>query len=462
MSRSIRPTSKMTLPDEEHSLRDTGSGKLLLTCYQKKQGAFLIRNDRLTAASFPEKSKIGSVYIARVRDVVKNINACFVEIAEGEICFLSLQDAEYPLLVNRTADGRILEGDELLVEVIRDAQKTKQAAVSARISLSNDYFALAFGPPKTGFSAKLTGEQKKLLAERLTEEKILVDGALTSGATESIRESVGLPPLGLIVRTRAAEALEEERRMKLAESFQALIHDLELLLRNAFHRTCFSCLRESDHPMSGALDTMTFPDEYGEIVTDDEDTYAWLLSYTEEHMPEKPVRLYRDPLVSLSSLYSLGSRLSAALGEHVWLKSGGYLIIQPTEALTVIDVNSGKYEARNNAKDEAAFRVNREAAEEIALQLRLRNLSGIIIVDFINMESQTYRRKLIDLMDMLVRRDRVKTSVIDMTPLGLIEITRKKIMKPLREQLEVCAADGGMSGSEKREVILSDCRRVRL
>lgn len=436
MSRSIRPTSKVTLPDEEHSLRDTSSGKLLLTRYQERQGAFLIQNDRLTAASFPEKSKIGSVYIARVRDVVKNINACFVEIAEGEICFLSLKDAEYPLLVNRTADGRILEGDELLVEVIRDAQKTKQTAVSARISLSNDYFALAFGSPRTGFSAKLTGEQKKLLTKRLTEERILVNGALTFEFTETLGQSSRLPPLGLIVRTRAAETLEEESGVRLAESFQSLLHDFDLLLRNAFHRTCFSCLRESNHPMSGVLDTMTSSDEYGEIVTDDEDIYAWLLSHIEEHMPGKPVRLYRDPLISLSSLYGLGSRLSAALGEHVWLKSGGYLIIQPTEALTVIDVNSGKYEAHNKARDEAAFRVNREAAAEIALQLRLRNLSGIIIVDFINMESQKFRRELIDMMDMLVRKDRVKTSVIDMTPLGLIEITRKKIMKPLREQLE--------------------------
>lgn len=439
MSRSIRSASRVLMPDEECSLRDTGSGKLLLTRFQGKQGAFLIQNDRMTAASFPERSKIGSIYIARVRDVVRNINACFVEIAKGEICFLSLKDAEFPLLVNRTADGRILEGDELLVEVIRDAQKTKQTAVSARISLSNDYFALAFGSPRTGFSAKLTGEQKKLLAERLTEEKILVDGTLTPRVSEVVWENCNLPPLGIIVRTRAAETLKEESGGKLAESFQSLIRDLGLLVRNAFHRTCFSCLREPDYLMSGILNTMTSPDEYEEIVTDDKDTYAWLLSYTEEHMPEKPVRLYEDPMISLSSLYSLGSRLSAALGERVWLKSGGYLIIQPTEALTVIDVNSGKYEAHNKARDEAAFRINREAAEEISLQLRLRNLSGIIIVDFINMESQNYRRELITLMDRLVKKDRVKTAVIDMTSLGLIEMTRKKIMRPLREQLD----DGG-------------------
>lgn len=434
MSRIIRPTAKTTLPEEELSLRDTRSGKLLLTRYQGKQGAFLIQNDRLTAASFPEKSKIGSIYIAKVRDVVKNINACFVEIGDGEICFLSFQDAEYPLLINRTGSGGIREGDELLVEVIKDAQKTKQAAVSAHISLSNDYFALTFGSPHTGFSAKLTKEQKKRLAERLTEEKIMVNGTPALDFASAFPEN-GVPPVAMIVRTRAAEAIEESTA--LPESFRSLSRELEQLLRNAFHRTCFSCLRESENPMADVLDNATSPAEYEEIVTDDEDLYTWLQSYTAEHMPEKAIRLYRDPMLSLSSLYSLGSRMSAALGERVWLKSGGYLVIQPTEALTVIDVNSGKYEAHNKAQEEAAFRINKEAAEEIALQLRLRNLSGIIIVDFINMETKDYRQGLLDFLNALTKKDRIKTSVIDMTPLGLIEITRKKTTRPLREQLEL-------------------------
>lgn len=433
MSRIIRPTGKIALPEEEPTLRDTRSGKLLFTRYQGKQGAFLIQNDRLTVASFPEKSKIGSVYIAKVRDVVKNINACFVEIAEGEICFLSFRDAEYPLFLNRNAGGGIREGDELLVEVTRDAQKTKQAAVSAHISLSNDFFALTFGPPRTGFSAKLTKEQKKYLAERLTEKKIMFNDAPALDFSSAFPED-GVPPVAMIVRTRAAETIDENNT--LSESFRSLGRELEQLLRNAFHRTCFSCLREPANPLEDVLKNAISPAEYGEIVTDDEELYPWLQGYTAEHMPEKSIRLYQDSMLSLSSLYSLGSRMSDALGERVWLKSGGYLVIQPTEALTVIDVNSGKYEAHNKAQEEAAFRINKEAAEEIALQLRLRNLSGIIIVDFINMEAKEDRQRLIDFLNSITKKDRIKTSVIDMTPLGLIEITRKKTTRPLREQLE--------------------------
>lgn len=437
MSRRIIPASRTALSDEDRAMRDTESGKLLFTHCKGRNGAFLIQNDKLTAAVFPEQSRIGSVYVAKVRNVVKNIDACFVEIRAGEICFLSFRDAAYPLVLNRSGGGRLVEGDELPVQVIRDAQKTKQSTVSAHLSLSNDHFALAFGQRRAGFSTRLTEEQKRLLTKRLVEEAILTEDCLNQEFFGAFGETAKLlPPVGIVVRTRAAELLTQPEET-LRQSFLNIAQEFGLLIRNAFHRTCFSCLRESDNLLSGVLDTATAPGEYGEIVTDEEEMYRRLRQYTAEHMPEKQVRLYRDPLLSLSNLYSLESRINAALGERVWLKSGGYLVIQPTEALTVIDVNSGKYEARHKAGDEAAFQVNREAAREIALQLRLRNLSGIILVDFINMETESCRRMLIDFLESLVKRDRVKTSVIDMTPLGLVEITRKKTTKPLREQLEI-------------------------
>ena len=139
-------------------------------------------------------------------------------------------------------------------------------------------------------------------------------------------------------------------------------------------------------------------------------------------------------MLSLSKLYNLDSKIDEAFGERVWLKSGAYLIIQPTEALTVIDVNSGKFEARKGNDDQTAWKVNTEAAVEIARQLRLRNLSGIIVVDFINMRAEESRAGLLRQLKGLVQDDRIRTNVVDMTPLGLVEITRKKIMKPLWEQ----------------------------
>ena len=134
----------------------------------------------------------------------------------------------------------------------------------------------------------------------------------------------------------------------------------------------------------------------------------------------------------MKKLYSLEHQMELALAERVWLNSGGYLVIQPTEALTVIDVNTGKFEG--GKKKEAAFlKISLEAAKEIARQIRLRNLSGIIIVDFINMESAESRKQLMDRLDQLLRQDPIKTVLVDMTKLSLVEITRMKREKPLAE-----------------------------
>ena len=143
---------------------------------------------------------------------------------------------------------------------------------------------------------------------------------------------------------------------------------------------------------------------------------------------------YEDALLPLYKLYSVEARLSEALDRKVWLKSGGYLVIDRTEALTCIDVNSGKYVGKKSG-DESYFHINLEAAEEIAVQLRLRNLSGIIIIDFINMKAKEKNRQLMNSLKKFLDKDPVRTSVVDMTPLGLVEVTRKKEKKSLWEQL---------------------------
>ena len=177
-----------------------------------------------------------------------------------------------------------------------------------------------------------------------------------------------------------------------------------------------------------------------EIVTDQFSMQEPLERYCREHELDVVVRLYQDKVLPLSVLYSVESKLETALASRVWLKSGGYLIIEPTEALTVIDVNTGKYEAGKDPQ-ETYRRINLEAAEEVAIQLVLRNLSGIIIVDFINMQSASYNRELLNHLKALVQKDKVQTHVVDMTPLGLVEITRKKISKPLREQFRSVHAE---------------------
>lgn len=449
MSRNIAGKSAVTITEAEAVIRKTEEGKLIFTRCRNKDGVFLIRQNKLTAVAFPDDSRVGGIYLARVANVVKNINSCFVEIQSGEICFLSLNDARVPFLTNRPFDGRILEGDELPVQIIRDAQKTKQPSVTAHISFSNDYFALTPDSQKAGFSAKLSKEQRSMLKKQLEEAGILLhNGCLTlpetgiSGSNPPVLPETGdLPPIpegmpvpGLIVRTRAAE-LAEGTGEQLMMQFLSLWREYITFFRDASHRTRYSCLKKADtvdNLMARILNQLIDVSEFSELVTDDQVLYSQMAEYFRTHLPEKSLRLYEDPLLSLSKLYSLDSRIEEALNAHVWLKSGGYLMIQPTEALTVVDVNSGKYEGR---KEDAFLKVNLEAAEEIARQIRLRNLSGIIVVDFINMEESKSRVAVMDSLKEYVRRDKVKTVVVDMTPLGLVEITRKKITKPLREAL---------------------------
>lgn len=443
MSRNIPAKSSVTVTDSERGLRDTESGKLIFTEYRGRRCAFLLRGGRLIAVSFltdTDETAIGAIYIGKVKNVARNIDACFVEIGEGHICFLPLKKATAPFLTNRTYDGHLLEGDELLVQIERDAQKTKQPSVTANISISNDYFALVLGSARLGFSSKLEREKKEAVIKLFTERAMLCDGCLPEdpAALLNNREELSalkqtgknFPPVGAIVRTRLGELTDAN---EILESFFHLTEDLSRLLRTALTRSCYTCLLQAPSPWEAVLNNMAYPEEYHEIVTDSPELYQDLIDYCTDHLPEKELRLYQDKSLSLANLYSLESRLDTALKPKVWLKSGGYLVIEPTEALTVIDVNSGKNDTGHGAA-ETLRRLNHEAAEEIAIQLRLRNLSGIILVDFINMADQESGRELLEHLRELVRFDRVKTNVVDITPLGLVEITRKKTCPPLAEQ----------------------------
>ena len=438
MSRNITVTKPLE-SDAEKALRKTDNGKLIFTAYQDRMCAFLIYADRLRAMQVLEEmpSKIGAIYIAKVKNVVKNIDACFVEIADGEICFLPLREANVAFLLNRSVDGRILEGDELLVQVVRDAQKTKQASVTTKISLANDAFAISLGDTRIGYSGKLSKDEKQRVSDFLDAEGLQKKGHLIPWKSFQWKnvpwknDTEKQPsPYGLVVRTLAKDLSPEE----LSDNLNAIKEQWDNLFHTALHRTCFSCLKEAEPGFVAVLKQLVYSYEYEEILTDDDELFLEIQKYCSEHLPEKLVRHYQDNMLSLGKLYGLDSKADMALGTRVWLKSGGYLVIEPTEAMTVIDVNSGKYEAGKGTQ-ETAFRINCEAAEEIALQLRLRNLSGMILVDFINMDSKEREEQLLQQLKVAVRGDKQKTNVIDMTALGLVEITRKKSYKPLREQL---------------------------
>ena len=171
-------------------------------------------------------------------------------------------------------------------------------------------------------------------------------------------------------------------------------------------------------------------------MTDDREIYTQICGeHTREKDGKVPVRFYEDKLLPLSKLYRLEKSLEEALDRKVWLRSGGFLIIEQTEAFVSIDVNSGKFSDKKNTR-ETFRKINLEAAREIAFQLRLRNLSGIILIDFINMEEEEDKKELLRLLQSYLKKDPVKAAVVDMTPLNIVEVTRKKVEKSLEEEMK--------------------------
>lgn len=393
-------------------------GKVLIIRHEDMILTVLTAENRLRNVSVcgtQNKSLVGNIYIGKVKNIVTNIQAAFVEIDKGLLCYLSLSEGKNPILLSqRKWDGKLKEGDELLVQVQRDALKTKQPAVTAQISISGSYMVInARESGKVGISGKLPRTQKEAL-RALIEER----GLNTS--------------YDMVLRTNAGQLTGQPELLE--KEWNLLNKEMEQLLHNASFRTCYSCLRKGNFEYLNALKEIYF-DEYDEIVTDDPEIYQNVRTFLAEQGNPAALRFYEDSLLPLFKLYGVESKIKEALGSRVWLKSGGYLVIEPTEAMTVIDVNTGKYDAKKADAEETYLKINLEAAKEIACQLRLRNLSGIIVVDFINMKAQEHQTKLLQELRNHVKKDTVKTDVIDITPLGLVELTRKKINKPLKEQL---------------------------
>ncbi len=380
---------------------------------------------------FPELagagSILGNIYIGRVEKVQKNLNAAFIRIAPGQNCYLPLKDLAHPVFTRKqSAKKEIVQGDELLVQVIREAVGTKDPTVTTNLSFSGTYAVLTTGKRKLCVSAKLSKEEREHYRRMLPE----------SGDTD----------YGIIIRTNAASVPDETVLAEIGE----LEARCRKLIAEAGHRTCHSLLhRELPFCVRYAMDQKQ---KYlSEIVTDDRSVFEELCAayhispdrlmtggsvsvpVTEIETEAGPrLRHYPDEKISLSALYSIKHGIEEALRERVWLKSGACLVIQPTEALTVIDVNSGKNVTKGEAQ-ETYRRVNLQAAREIARQLRLRNISGIVIVDFISLASREAEAELLALLKQEFREDPVPVQVVDMTRLGLVELTRKKERKPLRE-----------------------------
>lgn len=390
------------------------------------------KNKKMLEASLnaaDEENILGNIYIGRVENVVKNLNAAFIRISPDQICYYSLADYKQPLFTKKISEKKQLAaGEELVVQVSKEALKTKDPVVSTNLNFSGKYVVLTTENQRIGISSKLTKEEKERLKQLVSE--------------------LEHPDFGLILRTNAKTASDEEILAEIKE----LQSEWQTLKDTAKYKTCYSCLKRETKSYLKELKNLP-SGSVDEIITDDRSIFEeicsnfgitadslWTKGSVSVPVDEVKVnitltlRYYQDPLLTLSSLYSVKSFMENALKEKIWLKSGAYLIIQPTEALTVIDVNSGKNVAKKEMQ-ENFLKINIEAAKEIAYQLRLRNISGIVIVDFINLTSKEAEAELLKEFRAALKSDPVQTDIIDITKLGLVEVTRKKVKKSLKEVL---------------------------
>lgn len=382
----------------------------------KKHLAYIMLDEKREFVDFQvldeDESLLNHIYVGRVENIVSNINAAFVRISPSQMCYLSLEDLKAPIYAKKQSERKMLSiGDEIVVQITKDAIKTKDPVVSTKLTLAGKYCMVTTENTSFGISKKITGDNHLKMSE-------LISAYISKGNEQGF---------GLIVRTNALEASEEE----LKTDIENIIEKFVLLKQKAPHQCAFSSLYKPESAYIQKLKSVNLNDLDG-VFTDEMDIYEDIKVNLPYLADKGLLKLYQDDKVTLSTLYNFRGSLEKLTEKRVWLKSGANIIIEQLETLTVIDVNSGKNVSKN---DEAILNINKEAAIEIGKQLRLRNISGMIIVDFVNMSSTEAKTELLSMFKGVVAKDSVPTQVLDITRLGLVEVTRKKINKSLLEIL---------------------------
>ncbi len=423
--------------------------KIIVDVDKRQTRVAMLEEGRLAEVLYEQQEEervVGNIYLGRVSDVVPGLDAAFVECGIEKNAFLHVSDAiqpEPPKRSGRTPpiSSVLSAGQQIMVQVTKGPLANKGARATRHLSLPGRHLVLMpESSTKVGVSKKIEdeGEQKRLrqLASRVRPEGF-----------------------GVIVRTQAEGAdykeLEDDVKflMKLWRSIQnkaqqstapALIHeDLSLV---------FEVVRD------------TFSEETEEFIVNDKVTYDRVLNLLDSVVPElrNRVELYRshEPIFDH---YGIEQEISKALRRKVWLPHGGYIAIDPTEALTAIDVNTGKFTGTGSL-EETVLRTNVEAAEEIGRQLRLRGIGGIIVIDFIDMDKAKHRKQVSSTLHEAFTKDRKRTRIQHITRLGLVEMTRKRTENNLAQKLQTpcpyCTGSGKVLSAET--VAMRAIRQLRV
>jgi ribonuclease G len=428
------------------------SAEILVNVMPRETRAALVENGVVQELYVERANRVGiisNIYKGRVSRVLPGMQAAFIDVGLERTAFLhvsdiaSAHDEETEVAAERSADIRehMREGDEILVQVLKDPLGTKGARLTTFVSIPSRYLVYLPKGKGIGVSTRIEDENER---GRLRDS---VTGA-APGGTDG----------GYIVRTVAEGVDSAELRDDLL-----FLHRLWDMVRDKGLRAAAGELVHEDLPLPLRLLRDQLGPGIDHIVVDNALVHARMLEFARTFMPASAdkVELYSGAR-PIFDLHSIEDELAKALERKVPLKSGGYVVIDQTEAMTTIDVNTGAYVGHRNL-EETIYRTNLEAAVSIARQLRLRNLGGIIIIDFIDMQEEEHRRQVLQALEKALAADHAKTHISSVSPLGLVEMTRKRTRESLEHLLcEPCGACEGRGFVKTAETICYEIFRELL
>lgn len=348
----------------------------------------------------------GNIYKGKVVDVLPGMEAAFINIGDEKNAFLHVKDC---LSGGKTISQCVQQGQELLVQIVKEANGNKGAKVTCKISLAGRYCVYLPMESYVGVSRRIQKEEERDRLSTIAREMLSnQDGAIIRTEAKGVDSSEFALDLH-ILRTRWESVIAKWKR----ESPPVLLYE--------------------DYDVLTKMARDMISNQVDELIVDDLEIAQFLRGLLQKYRPELSGKIqWYQRKEGIFSCYKLEEELNKAMNRKVWLKNGGYLIIDHTEALTVIDINTGKFTGTDDL-ERTVVKTNKEACYEIARQIRLRDIAGIIIIDFINIDQEEYRQEILNLMEKGLQKDGTRTRILGFTRLGLLELTRKRI----RGNLEV-------------------------
>ncbi len=397
---------------------------------------------------------VGNIYKGRVANVLPGMQAAFVDIGLDRNAFLyagdilaDTSDFEFgqqksspPNLSTGRIEDMVKEGQEIVVQVLKQPGGAKGARITTHVTLPGRMMVLMPTVNHVGVSRRIEDEQER-------------------ARLKDIMEAIKPKDMGIIVRTAAVDKTEED--------FVGEIRFLSRLWERIVSRSAYLNAPRLLHAEESLIFRTVrdmFTSDVSDFIINDRDYFEKVAAVANIIAPQLKdrVHMYSGSSTNIFDDFGIQARIDKALEKKVWMKNGAYIIIDETEALTVIDVNTGKFVGDTNLQD-TILAVNVEAAKEIARQLRLRDISGIIIIDFIDMDIEGNKQKVVEALEEALLKDRTKTNVLGITGLGLVEMTRKKVRKKLSSLVKrTCPYCGGSGLVDSEETTAMNIRRLIL